>query len=86
MDEKANEKVSKTEPRIIGGMFGLGDITNLNNCAPPFLRRRNILLANARTGISLLIELLLPPRVWLPSYICSVILKAVDDNVTSVRF
>ena len=86
MDEISNEKVYITEPHIIGGMFGLEYITNLNNCAPSFLRSRNILLANARSGISLLIELLLPHRVWLPSYLCSVILKAIDENMTSVKF
>ena len=75
-----------TEPGIIGGMFGLEGITNLDSCTPPFLKNRNIFLVNARSGISLLIQLLSPSQVWMPSYLCGVMLKAVGDDVTSVRF
>jgi dTDP-4-amino-4,6-dideoxygalactose transaminase len=43
-------------------------------------------LANARSGISLIVDLLSPARVWLPSYLCSAILQAIDGRVTNKRF
>lgn len=75
-----------TMPRIIGGMFGLGETSNPSRSMPPFLRGNSILLANARSGIALLIELLSPAHVWMPSYLCEVMIKAVDELRTSVKF
>jgi len=60
----------KNKDQIIGGMFGLEEILNPNSSAPPFLDNRSILLANARSGIALLVELLSPAHVWMHSYLC----------------
>ncbi len=78
--------VCKTKPKIIGGLFGLAEVSTLNNVTPSFLNNRNLLLANARSGISVLIGLLSPSQVWMPSYLCSTMLQAVDQQVTKVRF
>lgn len=75
-----------TTPRIIGGMFGLGEMSTPNRSTPPFLRDKSILLANARSGIALLIKHLSPAHVWMPSYLCEVMLKAVDELRASVKF
>lgn len=77
---------SETKPRIIGGMFGLEGIPSLNSCTPPFLKDQTIFLVNARSGIFLLIELLSPPHVWMPSYLCAGMLPAVDQSAIDVRF
>ncbi|MBN1888143.1 MAG: DegT/DnrJ/EryC1/StrS family aminotransferase [Thermoflexales bacterium] len=58
---------------LMGGMFGLP----ATGCAPPFLTQPSLLLVNARSGISLLVELLSPAQVWLPSYLCADVLRAV---------
>jgi dTDP-4-amino-4,6-dideoxygalactose transaminase len=72
-----------TEPQIVGGMFGLQCLSTEGE-APPFLRSKHLLLANARSGIRLLVDLLSPPHVWMPSYLCNVMLQAVKD--TEPRF
>jgi dTDP-4-amino-4,6-dideoxygalactose transaminase len=78
---------NRIEPEIIGGMFGLEEVLpNLNGCTPPFLKGRDIFLANGRSGIWLLIELLSPSQVWMPSYLCGGMLPAVDQSATDVRF
>jgi dTDP-4-amino-4,6-dideoxygalactose transaminase len=69
------------EARILGGMFGLPETCG---CAPPFLTQDSLLLVNARSGISLLVELLSPAQVWLPSYLCASILQAA--SATRTRF
>lgn len=75
-----------TESRIIGGMFGLGEISNPNRSMPSFLRGNPVLLANARSGIAFLIELLSPAHVWMPSYLCGIMVEAVDKRRTAVKF
>lgn len=78
---------NRIEPQIIGGMFGLGEVpSNSNGCTPPFLKGREIFLANGRCGIWLLIELLSPLQVWMPSYLCGGMLPAVDRSAADVRF
>jgi len=74
------------KPRIIGGMFGLEAVPNPNHSPPPFLNDRDILLANARSGISLLVELLSPPQVWMPSYLCGSMLKATGKRRMTAKF
>ena len=73
------------EDGIVGGMFGLAPAALNHNQPPPFLRERNIFLANARSGISLLVDLLSSTQVWMPSYLCGVMLEAVGDP-SLVRF
>jgi dTDP-4-amino-4,6-dideoxygalactose transaminase len=68
-------------------MFGLEKIIpNANDRIPPFLKGRDIFLANARSGIWLLTERLSPSQVWMPSYLCGGMLTAVDQSATKVRF
>lgn len=71
--------------RIIGGMFALETVSP-NRSTPPFLKGKPVLLANARSGIALLAKLLSPAHVWMPSYLCEVMIKAVDELRASVRF
>lgn len=73
------------EGGIVGGMFGLTQVEYPRRRLPPFLGKRNIFLANARSGISLLVDLLSPSQIWMPSYLCSVMLKAVR-NPLLVKF
>lgn len=77
---------SQPEPRIIGGMFGLPTMSESHvRCTPPFLADNSLLLVNARSGISLLVELLSPAQVWMPSSLCGSMLQAVDERATRVR-
>lgn len=71
---------------IIGGTFGLGEIMEIKEYSPSFLKGRNILLANARSCISVLIELLKPAQVWMPSYLVYVMIDAVNRDITNLRF
>ncbi len=73
-------------PRIIGGMFGLEQTGKLNQSTPYFLNNQALLLLNASSGIWLLVKMLSPPQVWMPSYLCDSILKAVNHEMTGVRF
>ena len=76
----------KPKPRMMGGMFGLEDLWNLKGSTPPFLKGREVLLVNGRSGILLLIELLSPTHVWMPSYLCHIMITAAGKTPTSVRF
>lgn len=78
-------KLTRSRSQIIGGMFGLGEMSNPRHSHPPFLNGNSVLLANARSGISLLIKLLSPARVWMPSYFCGPVLKAVDERMAAVK-
>lgn len=78
---------SRPEPRIIGGMFGLPTMSESHvRCTPPFLADNSLLLVNARSGISVLAELLSPTQAWLPTYLCGSMLQAVDGSATKIRF
>jgi hypothetical protein len=75
---------------IIGGMFGLpellGPILQNRPADQLFLRKSNLFLANARSGISVLVDLLKPANIWAPSYLCSTIVKAVNQEKTELRY
>jgi dTDP-4-amino-4,6-dideoxygalactose transaminase len=69
------------EPGIIGGLFGLPTVSDLHaGCIPPFFTDRSLLLVNARSGISYLVDLLSPAQVWVPSYLCASILQAIGST------
>ena len=51
-----------------------------------FLDDSNLFLANARSGIMILIDLLEPASVWMPSYLCPTMIEAVDQKKTNLRF
>ena len=82
--------VAESAHRIIGGMFGLelsGSLPGPGGDAPPaFLRGQHHLLATARSGLLLLARSLAPPQIWLPSYLCSVIVEAIRRSGSAVRF
>jgi hypothetical protein len=65
--------------QLIGGMFGLTDLSNFYKRSPLFLKDEDLLLVNARSGIKILVSLLRPGRVWMPSYLCDVMFSAMKD-------
>jgi dTDP-4-amino-4,6-dideoxygalactose transaminase len=75
---------------IIGGMFGLEllkvDVDVAPAKPPRFLDGRQRLLATARSAVKLLVQALRPANVWLPSYICSVVIDAVRERGVRIRF
>lgn len=72
--------------QIIGGMFGLEEALDLPGTSPPFLKDQDICLLNARSGIALLVEFTSPKQIWMPSYLCGSMLKAVEKYPSRVRF
>ncbi len=80
-----NDKTqNRSKPRIMGGMFGLPEKLDGAGTLPPLPLDRSIFLANGRCCLVLLIELLSPTRVWLPSYLCPSIIAAV--RTTGIPF
>lgn len=71
---------------LIGGKFGLEDFRELVERPLPFLQGNHILLASGRCGIRLLVDLLRPANVWLPSYLCEVMLQAVQPTQSRLNF
>jgi hypothetical protein len=71
---------------IIGGLFGLECTPQPQELTPPFLTGRDVFLANARSGIWLLVNQLQPLHVWVPSYLCHTIIGAINLNITELRF
>lgn len=68
-------------PNIIGGMFGLDTtFTPIPCAAAPFIEPGSLLLANARSGIHILVKELKPARVWMPSYLCGAMLQGVGAS------
>jgi hypothetical protein len=75
---KPGDEISRCSgPRIMGGMFGLPVELDASGTLPPFASDRAVYMANGRCCLVLLIELLSPARVWLPSYLCPSIIAAV---------
>jgi len=76
--------------KIIGGMFGLPEtvipeaINNLDQWK--FLKNSNLFLIDARSGITILVDLLKPFNIWMPSYLCPVMIDAVTRKKTNLRF
>ena len=62
--------------KLIGGMFGLGAYSKPAKAPPPFLTGTELLLTNARSGMHLLASLLRPSRIWMPSFLCDVMIDA----------
>jgi hypothetical protein len=85
-----SQKIDATSnPKIMGGMFGLEinfqpDLPSL--AVPPILAGPHLRLATARSAFTLLARTLRPPTVWLPSYLCGVVLEAFKDVGTCVKF
>lgn len=75
------------EETALGGMFGLAEPSwiRAEGPLPSFLARNALFLANARSGIAILAECLKPHRIWLPSYLCDVILEALEHCGSAVE-
>ena len=72
--------------QIIGGVFGL-EGPRMPGCSlPDFLRGNIIRLATARSGIAFLTDIISPSHIWMPSYLCGVMVEAGSRNRTPVRF
>lgn len=75
--------------RIIGGMFGLPDtvepVVAIERDRWKFLDDSNLFLANARSGIVVLIDRLAPANVWMPSYLCPIMIEVVDQKKTNLQ-
>jgi hypothetical protein len=51
-----------------------------------FLDDTNLFLANGLSGIMILIDLLNPANIWMPFYLCTTMVKAVDQKKVRLRF
>lgn len=78
--------LTQKNPQIIGGMFALEDASASGGCRPPFMVGDEVLLANARSGFALLLQLLSPGRVWMPSYFCGHTLQLLGGLGTDVAY
>ena len=68
-------------------MFGLESTVHPQEGSPPFLMGREVFLNCGRSCICVLVDLLQPSQVWVPSYLCPAgILGAIDTKVTVPRF
>lgn len=74
-----------SQRRIIGGMFGL-EVEPRNAPAPRPLADGDVLVVNGRSAIHLVVQQLVPPRVWLPSYLCGAVIDAVAAAAAPIRF
>lgn len=74
------------ERSIIGGMFGLAEPVAKLRHIPTFLKEEALLLANARSGLRVLVDALRPPQIWLPSFLCDAVVAAVQHSTSTLRF
>lgn len=76
--------------KIIGGMFGIegpaSERTRPPVRHPDFLSRPHLLLASARSAFTALHRTLRPPTVWLPSFLCGILVRAFADAGARIRF
>ena len=83
-------KKRSSKEDIIGGMFGLELFAQeeffITDHEPAFLADPHLLLATARSAIALLARNLRPKTVWLPSYLCGVVVDAFPSPLMNVRF
>ena len=66
------------QARQIGGLLGIEEITNKPSKDPGFFDGSHLCLTDARSGIWLLTKLLSPGTVWMPSFVCKVMIEAVE--------
>jgi dTDP-4-amino-4,6-dideoxygalactose transaminase len=73
--------------QIAGGMFGFEpNLAAVHATEPEFMREPKLLFVSARSGIKFLIDTLRPAQVWMPSYLCSSMVDAVDTTISDIRF
>jgi hypothetical protein len=84
------DQTSVSNAGIIGGMFGLerleSDRSTELTIIPRFLQQPCVLLATARAAVKLLVRALRPASIWLPSYICGVVIEAAREPGVRIRF
>jgi dTDP-4-amino-4,6-dideoxygalactose transaminase len=75
---------------IIGGVFGLeieiGRDSASAAARPPILTGPHLRLATARSAFTLLAKTLRPAKIWLPSYLCGVVLDAFAASGSRANF
>ncbi|MCH7889298.1 MAG: DegT/DnrJ/EryC1/StrS aminotransferase family protein [Proteobacteria bacterium] len=64
--------------KTVGGVIGLAEPSEAAASPPPFLLDGAVLLASARSGISIVARHVAPGCVWMPSYLCRSMLEAVS--------
>jgi dTDP-4-amino-4,6-dideoxygalactose transaminase len=73
-------------PQLVGGVFGLEPIAPRDETRSlPVETEETILLVNGRSAIALVVDLVRPLTVWLPSYLCDALVAAVSA-APSVEF
>ncbi|MEE2828986.1 MAG: hypothetical protein VX498_07350 [Myxococcota bacterium] len=78
MDQPARKNEgSGSTTTILGGMFGLAEPSAATGSPAAFLGPGALRLANARSGMKLLVEALRPERVWLPSFLCESLIEPI---------
>jgi len=87
---KAQGMDSGSNSKIIGSMFGLPETLEPKVKTDPdawkFHLESNLFLANGRSGIMVLIDKLSPVNVWMPSYLCPVMIDVIDQKKTILNF
>lgn len=72
--------------KLIGGLFGFPEISEGANCRPSFLGDRSMCFVNARSALATLVDYLSPCTVWLPSFVCEVVVSALEKNCAEIRY
>ncbi len=74
----------RTKSPVIGGVFGLAEAGA--GATPPPFGAGALFLANARSGILSVARALDPPTIWMPSYLCPVMVGCLGELRERVRF
>ncbi len=77
--QTALRQTESLSPRIVGGMFGL-ELGKGGGELPLFLRGAQRRLATARGALACLVRTLQPRTVWLPSYLCPVVVPCCEGR------
>ena len=78
MAAKSAPKKSPDSAQIMGGMFGRAQVDSRNTAVSNLTKPGDLLMVNARSCIYALVRHLAPRRVWLPDYLYSSIVDAVQ--------
>jgi dTDP-4-amino-4,6-dideoxygalactose transaminase len=71
--------VDNLNNKLIGSVFGFVELSDVKGEYPPFITENSLFLSNARSGINLLAKVLKPKVIWMPSFLCDVMLKSVEQ-------
>lgn len=73
------------ELRTIGGKLGFEVPSCFAFSNPPFALDSSMLLVNARSAIRIMLREIDPDQVWMPSYLCHSMLRALGQCITNLR-